>query len=448
VFIHKWPASVTASVLCEAITACIKGNKSSVCEDRIIELSDFGEAKMKTHTVYPQSEAVTSKERAVADVQPIAAARHLFVDNLRIYLTILVILHHLIIIYSCAGGWIYKEGRQDVITDALGSWFTAVNHSYFMGLFLLVAAYFVPGSYDRKGAARFLKDRLIRLGIPLAVYSWIIRPLLLYGGQSGFGDLSLSFVEWYTRQYFRDYGLIGGGPLWFISALLLFSLVYAIVRMLLPARPKKPALETGFPSDGAIALLALGIAVASFIVRLWFPSDWVYSPLNFQLADFPQYIALFILGPVAYRRNWLISMPQAVGRRWLRIAIGMVVLYPAVGILSGALTDDTPFKGGWHWQAMATAILQSFICLSMVIGLIYLFHRYLDRQNPLAGFLSRNAYTAYLIHEPVITFAALLAMGLMLYPLLKFVLMALITVPLVFGLSSLIRRLPYAERVL
>jgi surface polysaccharide O-acyltransferase-like enzyme len=62
--------------------------------------------------------------------------------------------------------------------------------------------------------------------------------------------------------------------------------------------------------------------------------------------------------------------------------------------------------------------------------------------------MSRNAYTAYLIHEPVITFAALVAMSLMLYPLLKFGLMALITVPLIFGMSSLIRRLPYTQRVL
>jgi hypothetical protein len=36
----------------------------------------------------------------------------------------------------------------------------------------------------------------------------------------------------------------------------------------------------------------------------------------------------------------------------------------------------------------------------------------------------------------------------MLYPLLKFGLMALLFVPLCFGLSSLIRRLPYAGKVL
>jgi glucan biosynthesis protein C len=101
---------------------------------------------------------------AAAAVQTGAAVRLLFVDNIRVFLTILVILHHLMITYAGTGSWYYNEGRQDVITKFVGSWFCSVNQAYFMGLFLLISAYFVPGSYDRKGAGRFLKDRLIRLG--------------------------------------------------------------------------------------------------------------------------------------------------------------------------------------------------------------------------------------------------------------------------------------------
>jgi hypothetical protein len=183
-------------------------------------------------------------------------------------------------------------------------------------------------------------------------------------------------------------------------------------------------------------------------VRLWFPSDWVYSPLAFQFADFPQYIALFIVGLVAYRQNWLVRLPERTGRVWLASAAILILLYPPIAILGGAIADPTPFLGGWHWQALLGALWQSFLGLAMCVSVIYLFQRRLDSQGAFGRFMSRNAYTAYLIHEPVITFAALVAMGLMLYPLLKFGLMALITVPLIFGLSSLIRRLPYTQRVL
>ncbi len=65
-----------------------------------------------------------------------------------------------------------------------------------------------------------------------------------------------------------------------------------------------------------------------------------------------------------------------------------------------------------------------------------------------AAILSRNAYGAYLIHEPEVTLLAMAAAGLVWYPLLKFGLEAVVAVPLCFGLALLMRRLPYADRVL
>ncbi len=84
----------------------------------------------------------------------------------------------------------------------------------------------------------------------------------------------------------------------------------------------------------------------------------------------------------------------------------------------------------------------------MCIGLIYLFRRNVNRQGKLAKFLSSNAYTAYIIHGVVITIMALAVRDVMVYPLLKWALVALVAVPLCFGLSHLIRKLPYTERVL
>src|SRR5512135_497646 len=128
---------------------------------------------MTTTTLTTSRSAATT-----ATVQAKAAGRLLFIDNIRVLLTILVILFHTMIIYAGSGSWgFYTEGRQDTLTAVLGTWFCAVNQAYFMGFFLLISAYFVPGSYDRKGAGHFLKDRLIRLGIPLVIYSWVISPL-------------------------------------------------------------------------------------------------------------------------------------------------------------------------------------------------------------------------------------------------------------------------------
>ena len=380
-----------------------------------------------------------------ASVQPKTTSRLLFVDNIRVLLTILVVLHHLMIIYTGSGSWgLYQERREDTISAVIGTWFCAVNQAYFMGLFLLISAYFVPGSYDRKGAGCFLKDRLIRLGIPLAVYSWIIDPLSRYA----IAHLASKALPWTSYLPGKQEAVIGAGPLWFVEVLLIFSSVYVLWRLV--ARPRKSELsaETPFPTNGAIALFALTTGIAAFLVRLWRPVGWSFGLLNLQFPFFVQYIALFVVGLIAYRRNWLLRLPEATGRFWLRTAIVLVLLFVPLALAGGALESDEPFRGGWHWQALAYACWESFLGLGMCIGLIHLFRRYGDRQGKLAGFLSPNAYAAYVIHGPAITATALAVRDVALHPLLKFVLAVLVALPLSFGLSSLIRKLPYVDRVL
>jgi hypothetical protein len=387
---------------------------------------------------------------AAAAVQTGATARLLFVDNIRVFLTILVILHHLMITYAGTGSWYYSEGRQDDITRFLGSWFCSVNQAYFMGLFLLISAYFVPGSYDRKGPGRFLKDRLIRLGIPLAVYSWLLHPLFVYVGLTLAFGLNMPVWGFFRTEYFTTYGqpLIGAGPLWFVETLLIFSLVYVVWRFLVRARPVPLVVETPFPWHGAIARFALLLGVAGFLVRVVFVRDeYFFQPLNLQFPFFAQYIALFIVGLVAYRRNWFLGLPDNTGRLWLAIAVLLVLAWPAIDL--PAAMQGLVAKGGWHWQSLVSAVWESFLCVSMCIGLIYAFRRYLNGTGKLARFLVPNAYIAYIIHALVITTVALIARDLLpLYPLLKWFVMALVSVPLCFGLGALIRKIPYTDRVL
>jgi glucan biosynthesis protein C len=389
----------------------------------------------------------TKAQLMAAEARASVGSRLLFVDNIRVFLTILVILHHLMVIYAGTGDFAYMEGRQDVVTNSLGGWFCAVNQAYFMGLFLLIGAYFVPSSYDRKGAGRFVKDRLIRLGIPLALYSWVINPLFWYA--FSFQKIGMPFWRFFPGEYFSGGGLIGQGPLWFVETLLIFTLLYALWRLVARSRPPEPARETDFPGNGTIALFALLLGVAGFLVRQFFLIDkYNFRPLNLQFAFFAQYIALFVVGLIACRRNWLLRLPDGVGRLWLRLAVALILLWAPLMLVGGALTSFDPYRGGWHWQAFVFALWESCLCVSMCIGLIYAFRRYLNRRGKIAGFLVPNAYTAYLIHALILVALALAVRDITLYPLLKWALVALVAVPLSFGLSSLIRKLPYTDRVL
>jgi glucans biosynthesis protein C len=195
------------------------------------------------------------------DIQSKTTARLYFIDNIRVYLTILVLLHHMMITYAGTGLWYYNEDRQDLITRMFGAWFCSTNQAYFMGLFLLISAYFVPGSYDRKGARPFFKDRLIHLGIPLALFSWVINPIFVY--TFFYRDIQMPFWHYFPVRYFNHGPLIGAGPLWFVEALLVFSFAYMLWRFL--NRPAaNPVADTGFPVNSIIALFALLLGIAIY----------------------------------------------------------------------------------------------------------------------------------------------------------------------------------------
>jgi Acyltransferase family len=376
------------------------------------------------------------------------APRMVFVDHLRVFLTVLVIAHHTMITYAGSGSWAYVEGREDLFTAIVGKWFCSINQAYFMGLFLLISAYFVPGSYDRKGPGRFLLDRLVRLGIPLAIYSWLVRPALVYLGETMMGAVKPPFVQWLFRGYFTEAPILGGGPLWFIEALLLFSIVYVFVRWASRSKKPSPVSPPPFPSSGRILVFALLLAAATFAVRGVLPVGWNFLPLNFQLPYFAQYIALFIVGLLAFRGDWLRQMPDALGRRWLVIALALTVVFPVIVLLFGPAADNSAFLGGWHWQSAFWSTIETLLCIGWSLGLVYLFRRFANRSSKVGAFLVPNAYGAYLVHEPVIIFMALGMSGLSLYPLLKFGIVVLVGATLCFAIAAGMRKIPGAKRVL
>ncbi len=375
--------------------------------------------------------------------------RLFFIDNLRILLITLVIILHLSITYGGAGGWYYNESQPDTISFVVLTWNNTTNQAFFMGFLFLISGYFTPGSYDRKGSWGFLRDRLMRLGIPMLCYDFVIGPLLVYPlirvGAWKSSDTYPDFLAGYYTSFH-----IGTGPLWFVETLLIFAIFYILWRHLAKTTPPAAQYNGKMFGNRAVVIVALALGIISFIVRIWLPVGWGFAPLNLQFPFFPQYICLYIVGIVAYRRNWLTRVPDAMGRFWLCIAVVFVViLFPAMFVLGGALTDGTDsFTGGLHWQCLAYALWEQSLCMAMIITLLLLFRKRLNRQGKLAKAMSTSAYTVYIIHAPIVVLVTLAIRNITLYPLLKFALAVLICVPLSFALGNVIRKLPLANRIL
>src|SRR5713101_2785088 len=60
------------------------------------------------------------------------------------------------------------------------AFFAGFNDTFFMSLMFLLSGLFVANSLQRKGAGKFLRDRVIRLAIPFAVAAAVIAPLAYY----------------------------------------------------------------------------------------------------------------------------------------------------------------------------------------------------------------------------------------------------------------------------
>src|SRR6202012_5995238 len=107
--------------------------------------------------------------------------------------------------------------------------FVSVNQSFFMGFFFFLSAYFTGPSYDKKGPSRFIKDRLVRLGIPLVFYSFVLGPFMNYLVYYFGYDHHISFSQFLSG--YNDW--IDFGVLWFVAALLLFTLIYVAWRQII-----------------------------------------------------------------------------------------------------------------------------------------------------------------------------------------------------------------------
>ncbi|MDQ7096578.1 acyltransferase family protein [Desulfosporosinus sp. PR] len=340
------------------------------------------------------------------------AKRLFFADNLRTWVVILVVLQHLAEVYST----LYL--------------FMMINSAYFMGLLFLLSGYFTPGAYERKGPGKFLMDRLLRLAIPTLVYVFIISPLMVWGRHQ------------ITHQPIGNLFVLD--QMWFVVMLLIFDLGYLVWRTIVKNRPERPA---GGASKkltfSKVALFTLALAAASYLLR-------IVIPYGIPVLEFPslgylaQYLSFFLIGMLAFRQGWLRSIPGSLGQLGFVLAIlASVILFPVSVIGSNSM-----WIGYGSWQSAVFALWDSIFAVGISLALITFFRRFLDGGKKFGRFLSQHSFAVYVIHVPVIVFLVPALSGLQALPQLKFLLAAVVCLPVCFGLAWLVRKIPFAKRVL
>ncbi|MBN1236679.1 MAG: acyltransferase family protein [Methanotrichaceae archaeon] len=379
--------------------------------------------------------------------------RLFFIDNIRWLMIVFVVMTHAAVTYSSIGMWYYIEpAKLDTFSLALFGIYQSFTQAYSMGLLFLIAGYFVPGSFDRKGFGRFLRGRAVRLGIPTLIYMLFINSAINY--------CILAF-EWtkprpsagkYFMHYIQSWDFLSGsGPMWFALALLIFSATYAAFRLILHTSHSREKLQPGgkLPGHLAVAGLALLISVSAFAIRLVQPIGT--DLMNMQLGFFSQYIILFITGIIAYQKDWLVRIPYSFAMVWFKAElIGGSILWLAIMVLGGGVSGDfSKYAGGLYWQSAAYALWESFFCVGVCLGLIVLFREHFNEQDKLAKSLFDNYFSVYLFHPPILILVTLALKEFSWHPIIKFAVSCAMAIPICFLASHLIiRRIPLLKRVL
>ncbi|MFW9820381.1 MAG: acyltransferase family protein [Candidatus Thorarchaeota archaeon] len=362
--------------------------------------------------------------------------RLLFLDNIKVLFSILVIFQHARVTYGGTGWWYYIESIP--VDDFSVIFFTTLSsvgglfQASLMGLFFLLGGYFTPKSYDRKGVGSFWKERILRLGIPILVYVAIVNPIMAY---------SLSVLGIYP--WTLPGSLLGfitfWGPMWFLIVLILFTAGYTLWRQITKIAFLQRNIPKAFPIPkyAYLLLFAIGLGVLTFLLRIVSPID--QSLLGLPISFIILYLMMFSVGIIAFRYGWIEKMRKKHVKVWaIIIVITFIFFFLYTAFVVGLDADLSVFMGGFNFHALFFAIVESIISMGMIFVLIKIFYAKFNKQGKILQNLSSSAFYIYLIHPPVLILISLGFANFSIVPAIKLLIIFPLTVIVCYLLSHFV----------
>lgn len=364
-------------------------------------------------------------------------SRIAYLDNLKALMIIFVVIVHTAITYSGVGVWFYTE--RDKLDYGFFYFFLFLqtfSQAYFMSLLFAISGYFTPASLSKKGTKKFIMDRIFRLGLPALIFATILFPICKrmvdpnFGWQSYVqGIISFDFVSW-------------TGPLWYTLTLLIFTFIYLAVKKWWDKFVFLFSYKVTVKN--VVVLMAL-ISLVAFTLRLFFPIGT--SVLNLQLGFFSAYFFMFFTGVLSKEKNGFEAIDYRKAKKWFLAAFALGIPLWVILIISAYGQNLEADVSGLHLQALLFTIWESFFCVSMIIGLLGIFKARFNTQNRLQKFLSDNSFAVYVFHAPILIVISLFLKNVLLAPIIKFLLVVIVALPICFLFTASIRKIPLIKRI-
>jgi glucan biosynthesis protein C len=329
--------------------------------------------------------------------------------------------------------------------------FCAWQDVYLMAFMFFLSALFTWPSLTRKGASRFLADRVLRLGLPFVFAVTVVVPLALYP------TYAVSAANPGITGYIRHYlalPFLPNGPEWFLWQLLALTAVAAALHRFAPGLVAwfgRVSISGGAHPVRYFAGLVVAAIVAYVPLALGFtPMAWIgHGPFGLQFSR-PLLYAVFYfaglgLGAFGLGRG-LLTSDGLLARDWvvwLAAALASCVSWMGLTALAMHHGPTAPL-------ALQIAVDGSFAlaCASGCFCVLAASLRFGVRRSAFFDGLSNNAFAIYLLHYAFVVWMQYALLGAALPGFIKGMIVFTLAVSLSWAAAAALRHVPFGARLI
>lgn len=329
--------------------------------------------------------------------------------------------------------------------------FVAFNDVFFMSLMFFLSGLFFWHGLQRRGLARFLRDRAIRLGIPLVVSLALLSAAAYYpsylqtSAHTGFASFCHQWVA---------IGFPPTGPAWFVAVLLVFDCVAATLFTLVPAAMPALAALTLRLSRSPLLFFSVLVGITALVyipmAIAFTPTAWsAFGPVVFQTSRIFHYFVYFLVAAslgAAGLDNGLLARHGRLAPQWAAWLVAAAVAFVAEYFLSGFALQHPSLEAGLL-VSFSRTFFWTLSCAASSFAFLALFLRFANTGRAWADSLAQNSYAIYLLHYMFVAWLQYGAAAIPLAPWLKFIGVFSAAALLSWWTAAAIRRIPGVARV-
>jgi len=318
-----------------------------------------------------------------------------------------------------------------------------------MSLMFFLSGLFVWHGLAKKRSAKFLRDRLLRLGLPFLAAAALIAPLAYYptylqipghSGVAGFWHRWLSLGQW------------PAGPAWFVWVLLAFDAIAALLFAMAPkfgeVLGRRISRASGRPVVFFAALVAITAVAYVPMALIFTPAHWAsFGPFVFQTSRILHYLVYFLIGVGvgAWGLDRGLLAPEGkLARRWILWVIAALVLFGGAAEITIAAIASHARSQAWPIAIDAGFV---FSCAASSFAFLALFIRFARTRSRVFDSIGANSYGIYLVHYAFVSWVQYALLPAALPAVAKWAVVFLGAFGMSWGVSAAIRRVPAVARV-